>query len=332
MTEGAQTSGDDALARPASDDRRERRRTAQFVTVFAISVLALLTGYRFLIDTYANDWYLYQVARHTSAALTLVGHSSELEGLRANRAVEPKRLRAELQAWQDGRESATPEEIGAATEGPLSKWEVYMYRITKMRRDNPRMPVGPRVSFVFRAGTATYLAETEDRIAALEARPDAQFPVIQMEIEELKKQAEGYKAQLRDEARSRMPAPEDGGAAVAAGAEAGSAQQAVRKPYVFNFIVVPACGAIEVMAIFFSAVVAFPTLWRKRALGLLLGMPIMYGLNVVRLSCLAVIGALDGGGKWFEFAHHYVWQSIYIIFVVVVWLLWIEFIVRRRRA
>ena len=75
---------------------------------------------------------------------------------------------------------------------------------------------------------------------------------------------------------------------------------------------------------------AFPTRWWKRALGLVAGIPLMYLVNIFRLSCLAVIGALDGGGQWFNFAHHYVWQAVYIVFVVAVWLAWVEYVVRRR--
>ncbi len=113
-------------------------------------------------------------------------------------------------------------------------------------------------------------------------------------------------------------------------AEAG-ADYAERRGSFFIFVVVPECGAIEVMAIFFAGVLAFPTLWWKRLLGIVLGVPVMYAVNVLRLSCLAVIGALDRGGEWFNFAHHFVWQAIYIVFVVAVWLVWVEYIVRLRR-
>ncbi|HEX72867.1 MAG TPA: hypothetical protein ENN65_06095, partial [Candidatus Hydrogenedentes bacterium] len=97
----------------------------------------------------------------------------------------------------------------------------------------------------------------------------------------------------------------------------------------FDFYVVSECGAIEVMAIFLAAILAFPTRWWKRLVGLVLGLPIMYAVNIFRLSCLAVIGALTAGGSIFHFSHHYVWQAIYIIFVVVVWLAWLEFLVNQ---
>ncbi len=92
----------------------------------------------------------------------------------------------------------------------------------------------------------------------------------------------------------------------------------------FTFIVVPSCGAIEVMAIFFAAVIAFPASWRHRAWGLALGLPLMYLVNILRLACLACLGALDRSGNWFNFVHEYVWQSVYVIFVVLVWMAWAE--------
>ena len=100
----------------------------------------------------------------------------------------------------------------------------------------------------------------------------------------------------------------------------------------FPFILVPECGAIEIMAIFVAAILAFPTLWRKRIIGLVVGIPIMYGVNIFRLTVLAMIGAVDQSRVWFNFAHEYVWQAVYIIFVVAVWLVWVEYVVKRRAS
>lgn len=92
----------------------------------------------------------------------------------------------------------------------------------------------------------------------------------------------------------------------------------------FTFIVVPSCGAIEVMAIFIAAVIAFPTKWRHRVQGILAGLPLMYVINILRLVCLACLGALDQGGAWFTFVHEYVCQASYVVFVVLVWMAWVE--------
>ena len=57
----------------------------------------------------------------------------------------------------------------------------------------------------------------------------------------------------------------------------------------------------------------------------------LYGINITRLVCLGLIGAYDEGQDVFEFAHHYVWQGIYIIFVVAIWMVWVEVLVKPGR-
>ena len=80
----------------------------------------------------------------------------------------------------------------------------------------------------------------------------------------------------------------------------------------FTFQVVPDCGAIPSISIFLAAVLAFPTLLVYRLIGVVAGTGILYTINIARLSTLAYIGAIDreSGGKWFSFAHEYVWQGI----------------------
>lgn len=98
----------------------------------------------------------------------------------------------------------------------------------------------------------------------------------------------------------------------------------------FNFRIIPDCGAIPSMAIFVSAVFAFPATWRKRFMGAALGLMALYTVNVGRLAMLAYIGAYDDteNDRIFTFVHEYVWQSVFLVFVVAVWLLWIEWLKR----
>jgi exosortase/archaeosortase family protein len=98
----------------------------------------------------------------------------------------------------------------------------------------------------------------------------------------------------------------------------------------FPFIIVPECGAIPSMSIFVAAVIAFPCAFWRRLLGILLGVPVLYYVNVGRLVCLALIGAYDDSGQVFKFVHEYVWQGIFVIFVVIVWLVWVETLVKKR--
>jgi exosortase/archaeosortase family protein len=105
-----------------------------------------------------------------------------------------------------------------------------------------------------------------------------------------------------------------------------------RKAVQFRFRVAPECSAIPTMIIYLGAILAFPAGWWVRMVGIFGGLPFLYVVNVLRLACLGVIGAFTEGGPWFKFSHEYIWQGIYIVFVVAVWMAWVEYLVRRRAA
>ncbi|MFP6582810.1 MAG: hypothetical protein VCD00_09670 [Candidatus Hydrogenedentota bacterium] len=96
----------------------------------------------------------------------------------------------------------------------------------------------------------------------------------------------------------------------------------------FTFRIVPGCGAIPSMAIFFSAVFAFPAAWRKKLTGIACGLLVLFGINLGRLVVLAHIGAYDSTEThhWFTFAHEYVFQAVFMLFVGTVWLVWVEWV------
>lgn len=309
-TDGETTSGAPEAA--PRGGRAANRRTGVFIAVFAASVFLLLTGYRYLVGTRLNDWYLFEVASNTRTALTWIGESAALESTEYMAPVSSQQVRATLGAWAKGEAAPTPEEVKAASDAPLTPWELYTYRIQKSRRDRPDAQVGPRVSFVLKAGPKEKLVAAENALKEALARGDDRVSSNKAALDALRAKVDDARQYLK--LQSSLP----------------EAQRDIF--YVFSFIVISECGAIEVMAIFFSAVIAFPTSWRKRIIGLIFGLPLMYLLNIVRLTVLAIIGALDKGGAYFEFAHHYLWQSVYIVFVVVVWMSWIEFVVRGREA
>lgn len=301
-------------AGPSREDTPEatggRGPTIRFITVFVAVILFLLTGYRYAINTRLNDWYLFQVAQHTSWVLGKVGHSSALEsGLRTGPS--PREVRASLNAWKQGRETPTAEEVAAASPAPLTPWERWSYRAHHTRQATQGGLHGPYVSFDLQPGITQQLRQAYAELEMLETDSALSADKRAAKRAKLQQKIEALQSRHRElmETRSGRAHPERG--------------------KFFDFYVVSECGAIEVMAIFLAAILAFPTRWWKRFVGLLLGLPIMYAINIFRLSCLGVIGALTAGGRIFHFSHHYVWQAIYIIFVVVVWLTWLEFLVNR---
>ena len=95
-----------------------------------------------------------------------------------------------------------------------------------------------------------------------------------------------------------------------------------------NFVVkiIDECTGIYEMLIFAAAVLAFPTSWRDKGMGILMGCPLIYLFNLIRIAMLIVVWRF-----WppaFDFMHVYFWQATMIVMITTVWLLWITKVVR----
>jgi exosortase H (IPTLxxWG-CTERM-specific) len=80
------------------------------------------------------------------------------------------------------------------------------------------------------------------------------------------------------------------------------------------------CNGVEAMLIFLAAVLAFPAPWRSRLAGLLLGMVAIQLVNLVRVVALFLTGAYFP--RFFDASHTVIWQTIVILFSVVLWIVW----------
>lgn len=283
------------------------RGTVQFVIVFVCSVLFLLLGYRAVTESRINDWYLFQVARNTAWCLDRIGDRCSLEDMRQG-VKDPARIRAMLDGWSRGEKTPALNNLSQFSKDPLTAWEHWQYRAEKTRRAGRNDSLGPHVTFVLREGITDRLREIREELTGIErggGREGARAKELRETIDRLEEERAALQKQQGDRRGGERR---------------------------FAFVVVSECGAIEVMAIFIAALLAFPAGWIRKLAGLCLGLPVMYAVNVFRLTCLAIIGALDAGGRWFNFAHYYLWQSIYIVFVVAVWLLWVEFVVYREHG
>ncbi|MCS6902820.1 MAG: exosortase H [Candidatus Bipolaricaulota bacterium] len=99
---------------------------------------------------------------------------------------------------------------------------------------------------------------------------------------------------------------------------------------IFSAEIITECTAIFPLMIFLAAVIAYPSGWKKKLWGILLGVPAILFVNLIRLVTLFYIG------YWFpsvfETAHLLVWQSLIIFFAVLFWLIWVELFVHRGRV
>jgi exosortase/archaeosortase family protein len=404
---------------PEAQPPGERRRGAlSFVIVFLVVTIILLVLGRYAVNTRFMNWYLFQVAGHTSWVLDVIGYSSGLEdpAMYRDRAAA---VRAELDARRRSEDAPVRPE-NEFDSAPLEPYEIWQYRSLLLARqlahtEEMAALTAPRETavldsdeeriahlreslnrltkstyFVGAAGTVQVMATelgplleaSEETVSALERGQRPEGVSLDSVLEQLDRQIAAGLDQQHAYLESRaiqlsLQIHDRHGPTVDFIARAGlttqlrdaeanlrSAQQntevseTIREERIdtwkskvdslkkaretatenrdaeadqdrrFRFNVVPDCGALPSMSIFLAAMIAFPTeLWR-RLLGLLIGLPLLYAINIARLTCLALIGAYTGNGQIFEFAHEYVWQAVYIVFVVIVWLMWVEFIVR----
>jgi len=82
------------------------------------------------------------------------------------------------------------------------------------------------------------------------------------------------------------------------------------------------CNGVEASIVLVAAMLAFPAPWKRKLIGLAVGITAVQGLNIVRVISLFYLGqwSLDV----FEFAHQYVWQALIMLDVLIVWLLWVR--------
>jgi len=88
------------------------------------------------------------------------------------------------------------------------------------------------------------------------------------------------------------------------------------------------CNGVEAMLIFLAAVLAFPAPWRAKLLGLALGAVAIQAVNLVRVVALYLTGAYFPA--WFDASHTVVWQTVVILFSVLLWILWANRLGNRR--
>lgn len=80
------------------------------------------------------------------------------------------------------------------------------------------------------------------------------------------------------------------------------------------------CNGIEAALLFVSAVLAFPATRRSRLLGAVAGLAAIQVVNLVRVVSLFWIGRHYPG--FFQSSHTVVWQSVVVLFGVVLFFLW----------
>ncbi len=90
----------------------------------------------------------------------------------------------------------------------------------------------------------------------------------------------------------------------------------------FSVSIARGCDAVEAMALFASALLTFPAKWKYKLIGLFTGIAILFALNILRIISLFLTGIYFP--KAFDIMHIEVWQVLFILFAVGLWIFWIK--------
>lgn len=84
------------------------------------------------------------------------------------------------------------------------------------------------------------------------------------------------------------------------------------------------CNGVEACLLLVAAMLAFPAPWMRKVAGIAGGVLAVQLLNLVRVVSLFYLGQWNRSA--FEWAHLYVWQTLIMVDVLVVWLIWLRWV------
>lgn len=94
--------------------------------------------------------------------------------------------------------------------------------------------------------------------------------------------------------------------------------------------VVRGCDAMEPIALFVAAVLAFQVAWTRKLVGLFVGVSALVLLNLVRIVLLSLVDLKYPAA--FETAHLTVGQTVFIVCTLCLWFAWAIWATRRESA
>ena len=93
--------------------------------------------------------------------------------------------------------------------------------------------------------------------------------------------------------------------------------------------IAPGCDGIEAGIILISAIIAFPSPWKHKIVGIVLGFFAIQSLNIVRIISLFYMG--QWSQVMFDWFHLYLWQALIVLDALAVWLIWLRYLPKRKR-
>jgi exosortase H (IPTLxxWG-CTERM-specific) len=97
----------------------------------------------------------------------------------------------------------------------------------------------------------------------------------------------------------------------------------------FSLSIANGCDAMEPIVFFTAVVLAFPSKWLEKGIGILAGVATLFLINQIRIISLFYIGIYFP--KAFHVMHVDVWQVLFILFAIIFWISWIRWSMKREK-
>lgn len=88
------------------------------------------------------------------------------------------------------------------------------------------------------------------------------------------------------------------------------------------------CNGVEAVIVLFAAIFAFPSKFKHKIYGFVLGFFAIQILNVIRIISLFYL--LQWDKNWFDWFHLYLWQALIILDALIVWLVWLRYLPKKQ--
>lgn len=88
----------------------------------------------------------------------------------------------------------------------------------------------------------------------------------------------------------------------------------------FSVAIYNGCNGLEASIVLLSGILAFPSRWRWKAIGVAMGLLVIHVVNLVRVLSLFVLGMVKR--EWFSAFHNVIWQVVIVVLAVVLLVVW----------
>jgi exosortase H (IPTLxxWG-CTERM-specific) len=95
----------------------------------------------------------------------------------------------------------------------------------------------------------------------------------------------------------------------------------------FSMNIAYGCDALEPTFLFVVVVLAYPSMWKRKLIGALIGILLLYTTNIIRLVTLFWTGTYKR--DYFELLHIEIWQALFIILALALFVVWVSLAERR---